>query len=72
MFYLIGVHPDYQKKGVVFILFDEYAKTYKKKGIVKAIRTPELVTNKDINALWKEFNPINHKKRCTYRKDIEY
>lgn len=70
LFYLIGVHPDYQKKGVVFVLFDEYAKTYKKRGIVKAIRTPELATNKAINALWKDFDPVNHKTRVTFQKEI--
>lgn len=72
IFYLIGVHPDYQKKGVVFVLFDEFAKTYVKKGIVKAIRTPELASNKAINALWKDFDPVNHKTRATFRKDIVY
>jgi GNAT superfamily N-acetyltransferase len=71
LFYLIGVHPDYQKKGVVFVLFDAYAKTYHKKGIVKAIRTPELETNTAINAIWKDFDTVNHKRRRTYRKDIE-
>lgn len=72
LFYLIGVHPEYQKKGVVFVLFDEYAKTYDKYGIVKAIRTPELETNTAINVIWKDFEPINHKRRRTYRKDIQY
>lgn len=72
LFYLIGVHPDYQKKGVVFVLFEEFAKTYEKKGIVKAIRTPELATNKAINALWKDFEPVNHKTRATFKKEITY
>ena len=72
IFYLIGVLPEYQKKGVVFVLFDEFAKTYDKYGIVKAIRTPELETNTAINAIWKDFEPINHKRRRTYRKDIQY
>lgn len=71
LFYLIGVHPDYQKKGVVAIIFDEFAKSYLKHGIKRAYRTPELETNTDINSLWKEFNPINHKRRRTYRKTIE-
>lgn len=72
IFFLIGVHPEYQKKGVVFVLFDEFAKTYDKYGIVKAIRTPELSTNTSINAIWKDFEPVNHKRRRTYRKDIQY
>lgn len=70
LFYLIGVHPEYQKKGVVAIIFDEFAKSYIKHGIKRAFRTPELETNTDIIALWKEFNPINHKRRKTFRKTI--
>lgn len=70
LFYLIGVHPEYQKKGVVAIIFDEFAKSYTKHGIKRAYRTPELETNTDIIALWKEFNPINHKRRKTFRKTI--
>lgn len=71
LFYLIGVHPDYQKKGVVAIIFDEFAQSYIKHGIKRAYRTPELETNSDIQSLWKEFHPINHKRRKTFRKNIE-
>ncbi len=70
LFYLIGVHPDYQKKGVIAIIFDEFAKSYTKQGITRAYRTPELEDNVDINSIWKEFNPINHKRRKTYRRFI--
>ena len=31
MFYLIGVHPDYQNKGVTCIIFNEYYETLQKK-----------------------------------------
>ncbi|MCD9564146.1 hypothetical protein [Tenacibaculum maritimum] len=65
-FYLIGVHPDYQNKGVTAIIFDEYAKTFAPKGIQTCIRTPELEDNEAINKLWKDFNPITHKRRRTY------
>jgi GNAT superfamily N-acetyltransferase len=70
MFYLIGIHPNYQKKGVAAIIFDEFAKTYVKHGITKAYRTPELDSNESIKSLWKEFNPINHKGRKTLKKEI--
>ena len=70
IFYLIGVAPEYQKKGVTAIVFDEYFKTYKKIGVEKCILTPELVDNKDIHLIWKSFNPKTHKKRCTYRLEI--
>lgn len=70
IFYLIGVHPHYQNKGVTALIFEEYYKTFSKKGIENCIRTPELSTNTAIAALWKNFNPVVYKRRCTYRKDL--
>lgn len=70
VFFLIGVHPDYQKKGVTAIIFDEFFKTYQEKGVEEMIITPELEENKDIQLIWKNFNPVIYKRRCTMRKDI--
>jgi len=70
MFYLIGVHPNYQNKGVHAIIFNEFHRTFDKKGITECIRGPELIDNIAIHQLWKNFNPVTHKKRCTYRKEI--
>jgi GNAT superfamily N-acetyltransferase len=70
IFYLIGIHPDYQNKGVTAIIFNEYHKTFKKKGIINCIRTPELEENTAILQLWKHFDPKVRKRRKTYRKDI--
>ncbi len=67
-FYLIGVHPEYQNKGVHAIIFDQYTKTFAKKGIENCIRTPELADNDAIRKIWENFNPITHKKRCTFKK----
>ncbi len=71
VFFLIGILPEYQRKGVTAIVFDEFFKTYKEKGIVKTISTPELEENKDIQLIWKDFKPIIYKRRSTYKKDIE-
>lgn len=70
VFYLIGVAPEYQNKGVTAIIFKEYYETFKSKGIENCIRTPELADNIAINLIWKNFNPINHCKRKTYRIDL--
>ena len=70
LFYLIGVHPTHQNKGVHAIIFEEFYKTYTKKGIVNCYRTPELSTNKAAAALWKNFDPVVYKRRCTFRKDL--
>lgn len=69
-FYLIGVLPEYQNKGVTAIIFNEYYKVFKEKGIETCIRGPELADNTAIHQIWKHFDPTIHKRRCTFRKDI--
>ena len=68
--YLIGIHPDHQKKGVTAILFDSLIQNLKGKGIEDCYRTPELIENDAIDKIWKNFNPVLRKKRCTYRKSL--
>lgn len=69
-FYLIGVAPEYQNKGVFAIIFKEYSDTFSKKGIINCIRTPELEDNEAIHKIWKDFNPTIHKRRRTYKLDL--
>lgn len=69
-FYLIGIHPDYQNKGVTSLIFRELNETYKKYNIKWIETNPQLEENKKILALWKNFNPIIHKRRKTFRKDF--
>ncbi len=71
VFYLIGILPEYQNKGVTAIIFDEYYKVFSAKKINTCIRTPELDENNAMHNLWKNFNPVINKRRCTYIKDIE-
>jgi GNAT superfamily N-acetyltransferase len=70
IFYLIGVHPDYQNKAVTAIIFNEYYETFKKRGVIHCFRTPELADNLAIHNLWKHFDPVVHKRRCTFRKEL--
>lgn len=70
IFYLIGVDPEYQNKGVTAVIFNEYYKTFKAKGIETCYRTPELEENVAIRQLWKHFDPQVYKRRRTYRKDL--
>ena len=69
-FYLIGVHPEYQNKGVHAIIFDQYTKTFIPLGIENCIRTPELEDNQAIKKLWENFSPETHKRRRTYRLNL--
>jgi len=70
--YLIGVHPFYQNKGITAIVFDDFYKVYKKRGVVNCIRTPELASNKAVAALWKNFDPVIYKRRSTFSKPLTY
>ncbi|WP_147676245.1 GNAT family N-acetyltransferase [Algibacter pacificus] len=69
-FYLIGIHPDYQNKGVHAVIFNEYYETFKEKGIQTCYRTPELEDNYAIQQIWKHFAPEVFRRRKTYKKPL--
>ena len=68
--YLIGVHPEFQNKGITALLFAALKKEYDKRGVKIAHRTPELEDNLAIQRLWKDFDPYVTQKRATYKKEI--
>ncbi|MEW4925421.1 GTP cyclohydrolase [Algibacter sp. 2305UL17-15] len=68
IFYLIGIHPNYQNKGVHAVIFNEYYNTFSEKGIQTCYRTPELEDNYAIHQIWKHFDPEVYRRRKTYRK----
>jgi GNAT superfamily N-acetyltransferase len=70
VFYLIGILPEYQKKGVTSIIFNEYYRIIRERGIRMGYRTPELAENKAVQQIWKHFNPEVYKRRCTFRKSL--
>ena len=70
IFYLIGIHPDYQNKGVHAVIFNEYYETFTGKGIENCFRTPELEDNEAIQKIWKHFNPTVVRRRKTFRKNL--
>ena len=70
VFYLIGIDPEYQSKGVPALIFKEYHQVFTKKGVEMCYRTPELANNTAIQKLWKNFDPTIYKRRCTYKKSI--
>ena len=69
-FYLIGIHPEYQRRGVTAIIFKEIFVRFNKMGIKFAETNPELEENKSVQLLWQEYNPVNHKRRRTYSMEI--
>lgn len=70
IFYLIGIHPDYQNKGVHAVIFNEYYNTFTEKGIQTCYRTPELEDNEAIRKIWKHFEPVVYRHRKTFRKNL--
>ncbi|WP_226065223.1 GNAT family N-acetyltransferase [Kaistella polysaccharea] len=69
-FYLIGIHPDYQRRGVTSLIFKEIWRNFSKKGIKLLETNPELEENKSVQVLWQDYNPVNHKRRRTYAMDV--
>lgn len=69
-FVLIGVHPKYQRKGITSIIFKEMYETFKKHNIKYLETNPELEDNQSVQLLWKDYDPIIHKRRKTFRKEI--
>lgn len=68
--YLMGIHPEYQGKGLNSLIFTDLLPKFHKHGYRLAETNPELETNGRIQALWSEFNPRHHKTRRVYIKEI--
>ena len=69
-FYLIGIDPAYQNKGVTAILFDAIQKMFNAQGITDVETNPELEENNSIQLMWKNYEHELHKRRRTYKKEI--
>jgi len=69
-FYLIGIHPEYQRRGVTSIIFKSIQMNLKNKGIKFLETNPELEENKNVQVLWQEYHPVHHKSRRTYSLNI--
>lgn len=70
IFYLIGIRPEYQNKGVTAVIFRQYHEVFTQKGVQMCYRTPELADNIAIQQIWKNFDPEVYQRRCTYRKGL--
>ena len=70
-FYLIGVHPRYQNRGVTAIIFNEMQKTFNKFKYNIVETNPELKENNSIQNLWKNYEHRQHKKRLTVTQKVK-
>jgi len=69
-FYLIGIKPEYQNKGLTAIIFREMNEMFNRRGIIEVETNPELEENKAIQALWNKYENELHKRRRTYRREL--
>lgn len=69
-FYLIGIAPEYQNKGLTAIISHEVNELFLGKGIKIAETNPELADNKAIQAMWKHYEGHLHKRRQTFKKNV--
>jgi hypothetical protein len=69
-FYLIGIDPELQGKGVTAIIFRDVIQNFINYDIRLCETNPELEDNVAVQALWKDYDPVLHKRRRTYKKSL--
>lgn len=69
-FYLMGVHPEYQNKGVSAMIFADLYPNFVKNGYTLGETNPELETNNKIQLLWSDFNPEPVRRRRVFKKEL--
>jgi GNAT superfamily N-acetyltransferase len=68
--YIMGVHPEYQNKGVNALLFYDLIPVFKKMGFLYAESNPELELNMKIQAQWLDFESEHVRTRRAFIKHL--
>ncbi len=68
--YLIGVHPDWQGKGIPAIIMNAIIDGMRNFGIQSAESNPELETNNKLHQMMARYNTHTHKKRRVFIKEL--
>ena len=68
--YLIGIRKEYQGRGVYALMIQSILRTFNKFGIRTAETAANLENNLRIQALWKNFEHRQHKRRRIYIKHL--
>lgn len=69
-FFLVGVLPKHENSGAPVILFDSVHDEMKKQGINYMETTGVFETNHNVISNWKNYDPIQHKRRRCFIKAI--
>lgn len=70
VFYLIGVRPDYQARGVNAVLMSELYRSLIQRGIHTVATCGELEDNREVNLLMHNFPHRQHKRRRAWIKRL--
>lgn len=65
---LIGIHPDYQRKGVNALIFDEIQKGIYKNGVTTIETTQNLDSNQAVQNLWAAYESVLNRRARLYEK----
>jgi len=68
--YLNGVHPDWQKKGIVSIYYAEMNKAFIQLNVKTAISNQQLESNKDAISMWNNYESEPYIRRRCYKKTL--
>lgn len=69
--YLIGIAPEYQNKGIIAIIFNEFYNTVTQKKVETMLLTPQLKDNEEIHKIWRNFKPEITHERMTFKLAIK-
>ncbi len=67
---LIGILPEYRKKGANALLFNHLIPWYQKYGMEWGETQVEMETNDKVQSQWQYLESIRHKRRRCYRKKL--
>jgi len=68
--YLVGVRDEYRGKGVNSLMMAQIYKALIKRGIKEVESNPNLEDNANVQAMWKYFDSVQHKRRRCYIKHL--
>ncbi len=68
--YLVGVVPEYQKKGLTAVLLHSMTEEARRRGFQVAETGPELETNTQVQSLWKYYEARQHRRRRCWIKEL--
>ena len=69
---MIGIHPDYQSKGLQVLLFKQIHENVIRRGDIKTmIMNPQLEENVKVQMIFDEYNPQPYMRRRSYVKELK-